>query len=55
MTPSPELVAAMEVMRRFGCYGMPLLKATQATTANTWLKHDTRCPTPRKKKNEHQS
>ncbi|GEC99343.1 hypothetical protein KVA01_14980 [Kocuria varians] len=130
MTPSPDLVAAVEGMRRFGSYGMPLIKAiedyfregvqdiatwdelharvltecgtfppftggadpegpsgvplvglgrpsaiefwvngtvyrrpdletlhkaTQATTAKTWLKHDTRYPTPRKKNNEHQS
>ncbi|WP_367403757.1 hypothetical protein [Kocuria marina] len=130
MTPSPDLVAAVEGMRRFGSYGMPLIKAiedyfregvrdiatwdelrarvltecgafppfaggadpeglsgvplvdlgrpsttvfwvngtvyrrpdletlhkaTQATTAKTWLKHDARYPTPRKKNNEHQS
>ena len=30
MMPSPELVAAVEGMRRFGSYGMPLIKAIEA-------------------------
>ncbi|WHF22817.1 hypothetical protein QJS66_22955 [Kocuria rhizophila] len=29
MTPSPDLVAAVEGMRRFGSYGMPLIKAIE--------------------------
>lgn len=29
MTPSPDLVAAVEGMRRFGSYGMPLIQAIE--------------------------